>query len=644
MIKKVNNDYENNVNNVNNQNKQNNHNNINNENNGNEDKDYQYFDEEDDFKEDDDNKFNNRFESVKVFCNKNKKAVITSLIFISVIIIIIPLFIILGKNNKSASTELNSSNDESKKNEYVSVVAAEVGDENDPEDPQSKGGNTSEGVGTKMNASDLKDAGNNTSKGIDVSKHQGKIDWNAVAASGIDFAMIRVGYRTDISGIITEDLYARYNLQKAAEEGIKVGAYFFSTATSKEEALEEAAWTSDYISKYAITYPVAYNCEGFNETDSRMYGINNTDRTNYAIAFLNYIQNDGYQGMLYASKSELENSQYWDTSRISKSYKVWVAQYPTIPYPQTNAPSYSGDYAMWQCTNQGLVNGINVDVDINIACFKYDTVAEAKDPSGAINADNPELGITFSSVNDKVTAKELTNLRSLPSTSGDIVASITNGEFVTRIATGDNGWSKLEYNGQTVYALTRLLTDKVIETKAASTKGTSTNGSATNGVESGISFTAVSDEVTAKEETNLRTAPNTTSGTVVVAITNGTFCTRTGIGDNGWSRLEYNGQTVYAKTNMLTSEVKQTQAPTTEEDVALNEVKNMNFTPMNDKVTIVSRVDKVNLRALPSTVSGEIKAELKPGEYVERTGISNEWSRLTYNGTTVYAATQYLTN
>lgn len=640
MIRKINNDYENDENNRNS------------ENNENEDEDYQYSEEEDDFEEDDefeedhdiDNKLNNRFESVKAFCNKNKKAVITSLIFFSVIIIIIPLFLIFGKNNKSASTELNSGNDESRKNEYVSVVAAEVGDENDPEDPQSKGGNTSEGVGTKMNASDLKDAGNNTSKGIDVSKHQGKIDWNAVAASGIEFAMIRVGYRTDISGIITEDLYARYNLQKATEEGIKVGVYFFSTATSKEEVLEEAAWTSNFISKYAITYPVAYNCEGFTETDSRMYGISNKDRTNYAIAFLNYIKNDGYEVMLYASKSELENSQYWDTSRISQSYKVWVAQYPTIPYPQTNAPSYSGDYAMWQCTNQGLVNGVNADVDINIACFKYDTVAEAKDPSGAINADNPELGITFSSVNDKVTAKELTNLRSLPSTSGDIVASITNGEFVTRIATGDNGWSKLEYNGQTVYALTRLLTDKVIETKAAATKGTTTNGTATNGVESGISFTAVSDEVTAKEETNLRTAPNTTSGTVVVAITNGTFCTRTGIGDNGWSRLVYNGQTVYAKTNMLTSEVKQTQAPTTEEEGALNEVKNMNFTPLNDKVTIVSTVEKVNLRNLPSTVSGVIIIELKPGEYVERTGISNEWSRLTYNGTTVYAATRYLTN
>ena len=75
-----------------------------------------------------------------------------------------------------------------------------------------------------------------------------------MAASGIDYAMIRIGYRTDINGTICEDEYASYNLISAQAAGIKTGVYFFSTAVNEAEAIEEAEWVVDYIAGYAITY------------------------------------------------------------------------------------------------------------------------------------------------------------------------------------------------------------------------------------------------------------------------------------------------------------------------------------------------------------------------------------------------------
>ena len=89
-----------------------------------------------------------------------------------------------------------------------------------------------------------------------MSKYQGTIDWGQVKASGVDFAMVRVGYRAKTTGILYEDPGARYNLQEANANGIQTGAYFFSSAVTQEEAREEAEWVASFIAKYKITYPV----------------------------------------------------------------------------------------------------------------------------------------------------------------------------------------------------------------------------------------------------------------------------------------------------------------------------------------------------------------------------------------------------
>ena len=202
--------------------------------------------------------------------------------------------------------------------------------------------------------------------GIDVSQWQGKINWSQVAASGVQFAMIRVGFRGYAAeGNIKEDAYFRQNINGAVANGIKVGIYFYSTARNEEEAIQEAAWTVDKIKSYAITYPVAYDFEEFGM--HRTASISGEQATNNAIAFLNYVGSQGFGTMMYANKSDI-------TSRFQKSrlpYKFWLAHY-------TSATNYTGKYDMWQRTSKGSVPGISGYVDMNIAYFGYGSVAKPR--------------------------------------------------------------------------------------------------------------------------------------------------------------------------------------------------------------------------------------------------------------------------
>jgi len=383
--------------------------------------------------------------------------------------------------------------------------------------------------------------------GIDVARYQGTIDWAKVAADGVEFAMIRVGYRTTDTGEITADSNAKYNMQEAQKNGIQIGAYFFSTSITKEEAIEEAQWTADYISKYKITYPVAYNCEGFKETDSRQYGMTKEERTDMAWAFLSEIREQGYEPMFYASKGELENDTDWETSRIDAFYKIWVAQYPMAPYPETNASTYSGVHAMWQYTSQGTVSGIEKPVDINIAYFGYNETQDVQDEEAPEHAEaDVEALMNFQEVNEKVTAKDRTNLRDKPSQGSDSTVKYTlkNGETATRTGISNSGWSRVIFDGKTYYAVSSYLTtDLSYKTPMQEPD---------DGIET--DFKSISEKVTAKEAVNLRTLPSVTNSEskVVVKIVNGDVVTRTGINiELGWSRVEYNGQTLYCVSSYL---------------------------------------------------------------------------------------------
>lgn len=419
-----------------------------------------------------------------------------------------------------------------------------VGALDDEQDPQASAAAGNEESGVEVTVAGIsKDEVSGVTMGIDVSKYQGTIDWGKVKESGVEFAMIRVGYRAKSTGEIFEDPTARYNMQEAQNAGIMIGAYFFSSAVTGEEAKAEAAFTKEIIAKYKITYPVAYNCEDFQSSDSRQFGLDTAARTSLACAFLDEIASAGYTPMFYASKGELEGSAQWDTTLLAAKYKIWVAQYPDKPYPDTTETSYSGAYHMWQYTSQGIVSGISRKTDVNIAYFKYTKEAEAKDdvPADVVEA-NPEVGIIFTEVNETVTAKQETNLRSEPSTINDdtIVYKLMHGDTATRTGVGHNGWSRVIYNGQTLYAVTSYLTTDMADTGQQAPP-------------QGPIYTPVNEQVTAKIETNLRTEPSTENpDTVVGMLHNGEALTRTAIGDNGWSQLDYNGQTVYAVTSYLT--------------------------------------------------------------------------------------------
>lgn len=216
--------------------------------------------------------------------------------------------------------------------------------------------------------------------GIDVSKFQETIDWGQVAESGVDFAMIRVGCRKSVAGEIVEDECARYNLKEAAANGIQIGAYFFSTAVDEAEAEEEAEWVCRILEGYPVSYPVVYNCEGFQEETSRQYGMTVEERTALACVFLDRIEEAGYTGMFYAARSELEDSLFWDTETLEQRYRIWVAQYLSETYPEIPGPEYGGSFAMWQYTDGGTVPGIQTVVDLNVAYFGYEeTVSTLED-------------------------------------------------------------------------------------------------------------------------------------------------------------------------------------------------------------------------------------------------------------------------
>ena len=476
------------------------------------------------------------------------------------------------------------------------------------------------------------------SHGIDVSKWQGKIDWQQVKDAGVDFAMIRVGFRTTDTGEIKEDPYAAYNLQQASKAGVRLGVYFFSTAVTVDEAREEARWVADFVAGYPITYPVVYNCEGFLMPGSRMYETDMNQRTEQALAFLEEIERAGYEGMFYASKTDLTDGVSWDTARIQAEYPVWVAQYPTEPYPKTERSTYYGEHAMWQYTSLGTVPGINAHVDVNVAYFSYEETAAPKDPhkagsTGDTVTDVP-IDSSFSDVDELVTAKDVTNLRTEPSSVAPdtVAAQLSRGQWVRRTGISTKGWSRLEYNGQTLYAVSSLLLTEA-EYQKEEQKAQQPETEAPTEPAGTVTYQKVSDRVTAKVETNLRNAPGTEGTEVVATIRNGEWVERTGVGSNGWSRLQYQGETVYALTSYLT-----TDEGYDPEDV---EDRNIVWTSVSDTVTAK---EITNLRDKPTTDGSQVIATIRHGEIVQRiaTG-SNGWSRVIYNGQTLYAVTSYLT-
>ena len=194
----------------------------------------------------------------------------------------------------------------------------------------------------------------NTEVGIDVSKWQKNIDFKKVKDAGATFAMIRLGYQDGVNGKYILDKYFEENIKNANENGIKVGVYFYSYADSKKEAKKQAKWVIENVKKHKIELPIAFDWEcytSFNKMNLSLFGLGEV-----ADSFLDEVKKIGYKPMLYGSKNYLNS--VWKYN----NYDVWLAHY-------TNKTNYDGKYVMWQICDNGIIDGIEEKVDIDILYF-----------------------------------------------------------------------------------------------------------------------------------------------------------------------------------------------------------------------------------------------------------------------------------
>lgn len=192
--------------------------------------------------------------------------------------------------------------------------------------------------------------------GIDVSDHQKEIDWQAVADDGIDFAIIRVGYRGYTEGQMYLDSEYAANMQGARDAGIDVGVYFFSQAVDEEEAREEASFVIENLRGYDIAYPVVYDFEPVEDAQGRANSLSKEQLTANAKAFCREIEKAGYKAMLYGNRQDLLSYNLEDLEQ----YPVWFAEYEVM------IPTAQFDFSLWQYTHSGFVKGISTKVDLNI--------------------------------------------------------------------------------------------------------------------------------------------------------------------------------------------------------------------------------------------------------------------------------------
>lgn len=193
--------------------------------------------------------------------------------------------------------------------------------------------------------------------GIDVSSHQGWIDWQAVLDSGIEYAMIRAGYRGYSEGDTNQDDFFQYNIEYATALGLDVGVYYFSQALTEEEAIAEAKEVLALVDGYELSYPIYFDWETVTGDEARTDTISSSEVTACALAFCQTIEEAGYEAGIYFNLSTA--TQLFRLTEL-KDYDFWLAEY-------RDTPSYPFEIDMWQYTDAGTVPGIEASVDLNLS-------------------------------------------------------------------------------------------------------------------------------------------------------------------------------------------------------------------------------------------------------------------------------------
>ena len=201
------------------------------------------------------------------------------------------------------------------------------------------------------------DAAIQTHRGIDVSKYQGNIDWSLVKNDGIEFAFLRLGYRSYGTGIIKEDESFKDNAAGAIQNGLHVGAYFFSQAVTTDEAAEEAEFVINTLKPFKVDYPIVIDVEEIANDTYRQQDLSQAELTEIVITFCEKIKAAGYTPMVYANIKGFTS--LVDISRLT-GYDKWYADYGSVPYMPY-------EMSIWQYTDKGRVSGIDANVDLNIS-------------------------------------------------------------------------------------------------------------------------------------------------------------------------------------------------------------------------------------------------------------------------------------
>lgn len=194
--------------------------------------------------------------------------------------------------------------------------------------------------------------------GIDVSSWQDEVNWTLVKAAGMEFTMIRLGFRGNTEGAIKADGYAAENYRGAKDAGLEVGVYFFSQAITPEEAVEEAEFVLDMVQDWKLELPIVFDWE---RSANRTAHTDARTLTDCALAFCQTIEDAGYEAMVYFNTYQAYNDIYLEEL---KEYDFWLALYEsemTFPY----------QIDMWQYSATGSVPGIEGSVDLNIL-FEYE--------------------------------------------------------------------------------------------------------------------------------------------------------------------------------------------------------------------------------------------------------------------------------
>lgn len=193
--------------------------------------------------------------------------------------------------------------------------------------------------------------------GIDVSHYQGDIDWQKVKAAGIEFVFVRLGYRGyGQDGVLKMDTNFEKNMEGARAAGLDVGVYFFAQAVNETEAVEEAEFVLEHLMEYDLQMPVVYDPESVVHEEARTDNVTGEQFTKNTKAFCEAIEKSGYDAMVYCNMT-------WQAFKLDleelEEYPIWYADYEE--YPQT--PYH---FEIWQYSNEGTVDGIQGNVDLNI--------------------------------------------------------------------------------------------------------------------------------------------------------------------------------------------------------------------------------------------------------------------------------------